>query len=462
MSVALISYIPELVVPKDERYSFDKTVQKIIEALRKRNWQVPGITVKFAISGSGFEKQTYVERIIGRGMAKNEKDASGALPISTDYNGEVELFVLEFGRDKGRGIREIIFREEQLDLGYSGHEFTYKLYVGPGSSYYPPKIDEFTAETERLWYLALDTLENQAEMPDEEKAREMFMHSNLVSMRHFHEPRIALLYEGSDYSGEDGCVVNSQLNEEDYKALPSEPQQLRVSIVFDHFGKRLKKILKHIEEFPTAQAVDEFAYYTPEPLVPIGAVSHPLDEMYTVVNLQDYCRIIGAKKDGGCTLPKNMRYVLRGRVRLAPLDLLGAPEIAYDGFCWCGHLTASWYELASDKELRYRNGVLDIPYCPSLAGLSCLRGLLRISPKYANGCYVVDGAAYMKVREEIEQTVGKTRDHFTPEEMNAMWLARALTIVPLERYDGTYEKPILLVNRELDFDEVEPIGEIAE
>lgn len=39
------------------------------------------------------------------------------------------------------------------------------------------------------------------------------------------------------------------------------------------------------------------------------------------------------------------------------------------------------------------------------------------------------------------------------------WDVPGITVEPLVEYRGDYDDPVYLVNRELDFDEVEPVGE---
>lgn len=84
--------------------------------------------------------------------------------------------------------------------------------------------------------------------------------------------------------------------------------------------------------------------------------------------------------------------------------------------------------------------------------------LIKVTPKDARGIYVADHAAYEKVRSKLWEEIAGTRDRLTDAEVNLFIRARGCTIVSLLDYKGNYENPIYLINRELDFDEVEVIG----
>ncbi len=50
------------------------------------------------------------------------------------------------------------------------------------------------------------------------------------------------------------------------------------------------------------------------------------------------------------------------------------------------------------------------------------------------------------------------RGRLTDDELDACDAVRARSIVPILDYDGSYERPFMLIGRELDFDEVELAG----
>jgi hypothetical protein len=125
--------------------------------------------------------------------------------------------------------------------------------------------------------------------------------------------------------------------------------------------------------------------------------------------------------------------------RLAPLGIKSGPDlpaVAFDGFLWCG----------------------TTPNVPGDHGRWFDDQLIKVMPKDARGIYVADHAAYVKRREVLAEAFKGQRDRFTDVEVNDFVRARACTIVPITEYKGDYEEPIYLINRELDFDEVEVIG----
>jgi hypothetical protein len=83
--------------------------------------------------------------------------------------------------------------------------------------------------------------------------------------------------------------------------------------------------------------------------------------------------------------------------------------------------------------------------------------LIGVSPTRADGIYVADHAPYEKRREELFEEI-KPRDRLTDAELAEADRARARTIVPVAEYAGGYEQPVVLINRELDFDEVELVS----
>ena len=70
-------------------------------------------------------------------------------------------------------------------------------------------------------------------------------------------------------------------------------------------------------------------------------------------------------------------------------------------------------------------------------------------------CTSVAGLSY---RVLIESD-GSGRERFTHDEMRDFTCARAHTLVPIHEYGGGYEDPVILIHRELDFDEVEILFE---
>jgi hypothetical protein len=83
--------------------------------------------------------------------------------------------------------------------------------------------------------------------------------------------------------------------------------------------------------------------------------------------------------------------------------------------------------------------------------------VLKIKPNRANDIYIVDYALYDKRRAEITVTLGE-RNSFTNAEVGDMHRAAARTLIPIAEYKGGFEKPVVLIDRELSFDEVEIVS----
>jgi hypothetical protein len=56
---------PIFLFPKSTQFPFDDACKKIVRAIEKRNWKVPGLTVEFSTYGSGEAKYCYVTNIRG-------------------------------------------------------------------------------------------------------------------------------------------------------------------------------------------------------------------------------------------------------------------------------------------------------------------------------------------------------------------------------------------------------------
>ncbi|MEC7838803.1 MAG: hypothetical protein VX777_02040 [Chlamydiota bacterium] len=64
-SIMAASPYPTFLYPKSRQFPVDEVCEKIVRALEKRNWKVPGVQVKFNDSGTGELKYRYVSIIKG-------------------------------------------------------------------------------------------------------------------------------------------------------------------------------------------------------------------------------------------------------------------------------------------------------------------------------------------------------------------------------------------------------------
>ena len=251
------------------------------------------------------------------------------------------------------------------------------------------------------------------------------------------KPRRYLVYKGDrGYGAHRATRLVPCGDYREYEPEGEEPRSFDTAQVMQSVVTYLRDVaLKAIESCPIPTELEEPVDDAPTPLPREHA------PLFTYGTPQDARRIAQGKKRLD-ELPLAERYGMAGNgYRLAPTYIKHGedlPAVAYDGFLWCARTPT-------------------VPDAPSIF-FSDKNQLIKLMPKDARGIYVADHAAYEKPRAALGQKIAGKRDHFTNEEVNSFLRARACTIVPLVEYDGNYEEPIYLINRELDFDEVEGVG----
>ena len=86
--------------------------------------------------------------------------------------------------------------------------------------------------------------------------------------------------------------------------------------------------------------------------------------------------------------------------------------------------------------------------------------IVTITLKYCNDVYVIDNARFEEERMRIFDEISP-RDTLTPEEISKAYCERAKTFIPITEYKGGYKEPVVLIERELDFDEIEWVSEMS-
>lgn len=358
MSVSLFDYIPRFTMPPREGNPFNAMAGKIIFALERRNWNVPGFEVAFCTLGQGHAKTVIVEQIT---YFEPEDIVPGSIMNRIELD-IPDVFSIFLGC---RGIYEFISPYEKFKLSYDS----------PDSPTLEAEIDEFRMTNGRL--------------------------------------------------------------------------------IRKYLMKRLSSILQLIERTPLPENIDPLAYYTREIKVPITRLRYPLDNYYVAVDSSTYERVKYAKTNGANHIAPNKRFALsnEGCTRLLSLDIPGGPKIAYDEFIWCSRLVRPLDDILSERNPD--RDIFEVFLMPDVP--RPIYGLLRIRPKYANYCFIADNAIYVATRNAMWSEIAP-RMVLTDAELNQLYLKRAYTITPLTAYKGSYEQPFLLINRELDFDEVELAG----
>jgi hypothetical protein len=400
--------------PKEGKFPFDAVCMQIVTALEERAWKVPGISVSFHNYGSGDDKYRMVGDIRG------------------------EDFLLRFCRTQetlaeGRwndiaGVTKIIIPEQDLGVYSDESGPTYCRYVGD----------------------------------DWERDREHFLKSSKIHSKLYGEPRKYLLYKGGCYCGNGGSYDHKRSRHthtgrrppllihdtdcgREYDLDEGDKETFDTETIFEEISEWLKaNVLSRIEESPaTGLQVT--------PPVPPRPFPEGIGTVFTFVDDTDFHRISKGKYDPSL-LHSSDRYGLsNGGYRLLNLGVKNDgtfPEVAYDGFQWCG---------IGDVDTATAFNALRIPGSSGMHYRETY--VIRIFPKSAYDIYIADNdAAEAKRGDLIALATGENRDCLTEEEAMEIKRTMARTLIPIDQYKGGYKDPVVLVNRELAFDEVEIVS----
>ena len=384
----------QFLYPKSRQYPFDEVSEQIVRAFHARDWKVPGLKIAFRDYGSGAQKVRYVSSIVS--------DQS-AIDLGMH---DVEI---RFGRPQGllpggkwndtAAVDEVRIGKRSLHVYEDESGPTYNIYVG----------DDWERDRSTWW--------------------------SRPNARLNKEPRTCVKYSGRHrYRGERAADLVCDGDYREYGPEGEEPRSFSTGEVMEEVRAYLQDVLVIIEAFPVAEVIADVCA---EPaIIPFPAGVGPF---FTYGEPRDARRIELGKK---CIdeLQLADRYGMLGSgYRLVPLGIKRGndfPEVAYDGFLWCG----------------------TTPNVPGEHGRWSADQLVKVMPKDARGIYVADHAVYEKRRTTLAAAFKDQRNSFTQEEINDFIRARACTIVPITEYKGGYEDPVYLINRELSFDEVEVVG----
>lgn len=394
---------PTFLYPKSRQFPFDEVCEQIVRALEERNWDVPGINVEFDIYGSGAEKYRMVRKLSGK-----------------DFKLRFCRVQANMGRwNDTAAVTEILIPQKELHVYDDESGPTYYIYVG------------------KNW----------------ESDKQDFFLGSKVNSKLVNKPRTYLMYKG----GWDGRYIyrnqrppyllhDSDLDRE-YKPKQGEPRSFSTDDVFTEFTRWLEgNLLSMILAQPVpSERTDLFHKETtpfPETMSPIFCFGES----------RDASRVYKGKNDLTELTPEEQFGMDGGGYRLIALGNGdgNVPDIAYDGFKWCG-----FGEVVSDTPIH----VLDVPGHYRWPDRE--KFLFRVTPNRADGVYVADHAVYERRRKELSDAVSHGENperDFTKDEVRDFNSARGRTIVPITEYDGSYEQPIVLINREIDLEEVELVS----
>lgn len=403
--------MPKFLYPRVREYAFDEVCEQIVHALEKRHFSVPGIEVEFGTYGSGEQRMRLVRRVISQEFRLYFSRTQGLLPDGI-YNDTA-------------AVNTVAIPREQISVYGDNSGPSYYAYVGNDW------------ERDREWF---------------------FKKSGFVNSKLWGEPRRYLRYGGSDetdrqvrylsgggsneYKASAKYLLHTNDIGREYELDSDDAAFLVTSEVVDRMTDHLKDALKQIEATPEREGAYQFKE---ESDVPVEGCP----EFWTYADNRDANRIREGQSNVE-ELPLARRYALSGGYRLlaysVPADGLGIDaDVLHSGYIWSS--------LGPD-------GV------PDNARDSWDNHLVRIRPKRANDVYVVDEAAYDRRRAELsakideenqDKSADDKRTRFTNAEVNEMSRSRARTLTPWNDYRGGFDRPVVIIGRELGFDEVKII-----
>lgn len=391
--MSVLTTTPKFLYPSSRQFPFDEVSEKIVRALEKRNWEVPGISVEFDYYGSGEAKYKMVRYITG------------------------DDFKLYFSRFQGRldehwnntaALHSVCIPHQILEVFDDESGPNYYLYVG----------DNW--EADKNW----------------------FMNSIKVNSKLNKEPRRYLPYSGRTYCRRaKELFANNDLDRE-YSPEGNEPVSLNLEAKFNEFTKWMEEnILKYILSFPEAESIKE------EPLPELIPYNGPWPTIFSVCDWRSASRLALGKHDPTDLPPEERHACIGDGRRLVPLYVPyneRFPKVAYNGFIWCD----------VNQKISKNSKVRKLLSCVTSSVTSFGKQyIVAIKLKYANDVYVADNSKYEETRRQLFKAIAP-RDRLTDEEVNDVLAARGATIVPITEYKGEYKEPIVLIDRELDFDEI--------
>lgn len=205
--MSVLKTTPQFLYPHSRQFPFDEVAEKIVRAIERRNWKVPGITIEFYTHDSGEAKYQMIRSITG------------------DY------FKLYFCRVQGRlngnlndtaALHSVCIPKEIIEVYDDESGPRYYLYVG----------DNWEAD------------------------KEWFMNSIKVYSKLNKEPRRYLYYEGNTYQQRSyELVANNNLNRE-YSPEGNEPVRINLEQKFNDISVWLEEsVLGYILSFQEADII---------------------------------------------------------------------------------------------------------------------------------------------------------------------------------------------------------------
>ena len=174
------------------------------------------------------------------------------------------------------------------------------------------------------------------------------------------------------------------------------------------------------------------------------AVAYPdkVGQLYTWISAKKAEKLEVTGGDSSKVYPDE-KYALSPEWRLVPRSIRGDfPKEADDGYIWCGIGEAKPNTPSEDY---------DIPGYHMDNDFGDYRNkLVQVTPKNGEDIFVVD----YQVWDDFREKAFKTIDRLSDEEYAEMHRLLARTLIPINGYKGDYKKPVVLIGRDLELDEV--------
>lgn len=265
---------------------------------------------------------------------------------------------------------------------------------------------------------------------DWEKDKEWFFNTIKIHAKLRGESKKYLIYSGNTYKSRAVYLLPDKDLGREYEPEEGEPQRIEVKDVFSNITEYLtKNVLEYILKFPEAEVIVDPKI---EEVIPYKG-KHTL--LYSLCNGKDKY-IINTGKKNPLELPPEKRCVRFGMRGI-----------------WCDINTDGKITREATKSDFLPEVVWNMDWMTSLY-------IVAIRPKYANGIFVIDESKFEERRQELFKQIAP-RDTLTDEELDSAYDARKATEIPVNDYKGDYKKPIVIITRELDFDEIEWVSEMS-
>lgn len=222
------------------------------------------------------------------------------------------------------------------------------------------------------------------------------------------------------------------------------PRQYKTDDIYNEATAWLiENVLQVIEAQPVVQP-DYSRFDVADIPLPLA-----LPPIYTFATFEGAIRIRQGQTDR-TKLNESDRYAFAPSTRWVTLGAYDKKNpivnAAYDGHIWC-----RFGEVTPDSTIDEMEIPGHIPWDEKF--------IYRVTLNRANDVYVGDHGAFEQRRKELFESANAAgRDRLTDAELNEMYVARGHMFVPITEYDGSFTQPVVLVGRELGFDEVELVS----